>query len=117
MIIPKPNLKAAKARAAAAQANAGGPGAASQAGGAPAQTGRSAASTDLDRQEDLARLTKIAADAPEVLAALTADKPSACPNGYARKLTGRGDWARAPQWTEQGRRLVALVAELSGVAP
>lgn len=118
MNIPKPNLKAAKARAGAATARLDEILSRHKAEMDPAQQELWAAHADVRRQEELIRLTKIAADSPEVLAALRSNNPDVCPNGVARGLTRRTHlYAAGQKWTDIGERLVSLVAELSGVAP
>ncbi len=124
MNVPKPNLKAAKARADAARAahtevmdRHAREAARMKAEIEPLAAELDAAQANVRRQEDLVRLAKLAATAPDVVAALKADSPGTCPSGALRGLTRRPYlYGSDVRWTEQGRRLVALVAELSGVA-
>jgi hypothetical protein len=115
MNIPKPNLKAAKARADAAQAKLTEIEARYKAELDSARSELWAANDGIRRQEGLIKLAKIAADAPEVLAALKANRPVDCPNGVSRGLVYRTVCPTEHKWSTTGEIVRSLVAELSGV--
>lgn len=112
MNIPKPNIKAAQTRADAAKAKLDEIAARYKIELDAAQRELWAADDAVRRQEALAKLTKIVADAPEVLAALKANKPFDCPNGVTRGLVSRTICPTTHRWTTTGELVRSLIAEL-----
>ncbi len=112
MNIPKPNIKAAQTRADAAKAKLDEIAARHKTEIEAAQSELWAAEATVRRQEALAKLAKIVADAPDVLAALKANKPGDCPNGVARGLVFRPVRPALYRWTTAGELVRSLITEL-----
>lgn len=112
MNIPKPNIKAAQTRADAAKAKLDEIAARHKTEIEAAHSSLCAAEATVRRQEALAKLTKIVADAPDVLAALKANKPVDCPNGVARGLVSRTICPTTHRWTTTGELVRSLITEL-----
>ena len=110
--IPKPNIKAAQTRADAAKAKLDEIAARHKTEIEAAQSELWAAEATVRRQEALAKLAKIVADAPDVLAALKANKPGDCPNGVARGLVFRPVRPALYRWTTTGELVRSLITEL-----
>ena len=110
--IPKPNIKAAQTRADAAKAKLDEIAARHKTEIEAAHSSLCAAEATVRRQEALAKLAKIVADAPDVLAALKANKPVDCPNGVARGLIYRTSHPSKSHWSPTGELVRSLITEL-----